>query len=134
MKINTVIWDWNGTIVRDAFLFVDIMNVLLKEKGLPKISLRDYKNRFCFPITKYWKSLGFRFSASSFQTMNKYFIHQYQTRMFEPSIQPGIKGVLQHTKNKNIRQFVLSASENSLLQASIIHYQLERFFWDYIIA
>ena len=132
MKIDNIIWDWNGTIVRDAFLFVDIMNTLLQEKGLPKISLQTYKNRFCFPITKYWKSLGFRFSASSFQTMNNYFIHQYQTRMFEPSLQPGIKSVLQHIKNKNINQFILSASENSLLQASVIHYRLEDFFTDVV--
>ena len=132
MKINNIIWDWNGTIVRDAFLFVDIMNTLLQEKGLPKISLHTYKNRFCFPITKYWKSLGFRFSASSFQTMNNYFIRQYQKRMFEPSLQPGIKSVLQHIKNKKINQFVLSASENSLLQASIRYYRLEKKFTDVV--
>jgi len=45
-----VVWDWNGTLVDDAFIFVDIMNGYLSEFSLPPISLSDYKNNFCFPV------------------------------------------------------------------------------------
>ena len=31
MLIKNIIWDWNGTIVNDAPLFANTMNVLLKE-------------------------------------------------------------------------------------------------------
>ena len=44
-QIKNIIWDWNGTIVNDAFLFVEIMNGVLKKEGLPLISLEDYKNK-----------------------------------------------------------------------------------------
>ena len=37
-----VVWDWNGTLVDDAFIFVDIMNGYLSEFSLPPISLSDY--------------------------------------------------------------------------------------------
>ena len=30
MKYKNIIWDWNGTIVDDAYLFVDIMNKTLE--------------------------------------------------------------------------------------------------------
>ena len=45
---KVVIWDWNGTIVDDAFLFVEIMNNFLEDFGLKKITLEDYRNHFCF--------------------------------------------------------------------------------------
>ena len=31
-KKMIVVWDWNGTIVDDAFVFVNIMNSYLKKK------------------------------------------------------------------------------------------------------
>ena len=49
----SLIWDWNGTIIDDAWLFVDIMNVFLNKEGLPLISLNDYRQHFCFPIQNY---------------------------------------------------------------------------------
>jgi len=38
MKIKNIIWDWNGTIVDDAWVFVEIMNRVLKREGLPLTS------------------------------------------------------------------------------------------------
>ena len=35
MKIENIIWDWNGTIVDDAWVFVEVMNDLLKKKCTP---------------------------------------------------------------------------------------------------
>ena len=29
-----IIFDWNGTLIDDAFVFVDILNILLKESNL----------------------------------------------------------------------------------------------------
>ena len=59
---KNIIWDWNGTIVDDAWVFVDIMNRFLKKNNLPIISLEDYQQNFCFPIQNYWRSLGFKFT------------------------------------------------------------------------
>ena len=63
--IKNIIWDWNGTIVNDASVFVVVMNTVLSRRGLKKISLSDYKQNFCFPIKKYWRFLGFKFNDSS---------------------------------------------------------------------
>ena len=58
-KKMIVVWDWNGTIVDDAFVFVNIMNSYLKKNKLKPISINDYKNNFCFPVINYYKKLGF---------------------------------------------------------------------------
>ena len=67
MVIKNIIWDWNGTIVDDAWVFVAIMNSLLKKGGLPQTDLQYYRKNFCFPIQDYWKGLGFKFTEKSLQ-------------------------------------------------------------------
>ena len=69
MKSNrelVVFWDWNGTIVDDGFVFVNILNVLLEKHNLKKISLAFYKQNFCFPVVDFYKSLGL-YKGSSFR-------------------------------------------------------------------
>ena len=68
-KYNHIIWDWNGTIVDDAFLFVDIMNFFLLERGLPKITIKDYREFFEFPVKNYYLNLGFSFK-NNFKTVD----------------------------------------------------------------
>ena len=41
-----VFWDWNGTIVNDTWLFVELMNQVLKTRNLDLIDKTDYKNLF----------------------------------------------------------------------------------------
>ena len=53
-----VLWDWNGTIVDDAWLFVDILNLLLKKNNKPLVTIKKYKDNFCFPIDQYYKKIG----------------------------------------------------------------------------
>ncbi len=128
MKIKNVVWDWNGTIVDDAWVFVDVMNGLLKKNNLPTISTSDYKKHFCFPIQDYWHFLGFRFSKSEFNTLNFRFIKKYQKKIFLPKIHFGIKDVLTKLNDFKIKQFVLSASEQNLLNKSVKHYNLNYLF------
>ena len=127
-QIKNIIWDWNGTIVNDAFLFVEIMNGVLKKEGLPLISLEDYKNNFCFPITQFWKSLGFVFNRTSFDILNAQFIDNYKKQMFRPKLHKGIIDLFKYIEKKNIHQFVLSASEHSLLKKSVSFYGVKSFF------
>ena len=37
--IQHVIWDWNGTLLDDAQACVDALNVLLRQRRLPAISM-----------------------------------------------------------------------------------------------
>ena len=128
MKIKNIIWDWNGTIVNDAFLFIQIMTGLLKAAGLPQISSVDYKNKFCFPIQNYWRLLVFSFTEKTFNKMNAQFIVNYKKQMYRPLLHLGIKSLFVLLKKRKINQFVVSASENSLLENSIKHYGLSSSF------
>ena len=73
-KFKHIIWDWNGTLLNDAWVFVGVMNSLLKSRNLGQINLRDYRKYFGFPVIEYYKHLGFDFSKESFEDYGKDFI------------------------------------------------------------
>ena len=128
MKSKNIIWDWNGTIIDDAWVFVEIMNGLLKQNALSSITIDDYKKKFCFPIQDYWRSLGFSFTEKEFGILNNKFIKEYQKKMFLPKIHRGVYGLCSELQKNNFNQFVLSASESSLLKKSVVFYGVNKFF------
>ena len=36
-KYSHILWDWNGTLLDDAWLCVEVMNSMLAERDLPQI-------------------------------------------------------------------------------------------------
>ena len=54
-----LIWDWNGTLLDDAWLCRDIMNGQLRRRGLPVLSQEKYEEIFDFPVEKYYGAIVF---------------------------------------------------------------------------
>ena len=54
IPIQYVVWDWNGTLLDDAWVFVDVLNALLISRKLSIINKKQYKNLFCFPIKDFY--------------------------------------------------------------------------------
>jgi len=130
MKKNSfsIIWDWNGTIVDDAFVFIKIMNSFLKERNLPLISLKDYQRFFVFPVKNYYISLGFDFTKESFETLSYEFIAEYKKAMFSPVLVNGVSSLISALNKEKITQAIVSAQENSLLKKAVNYYKLNKNF------
>ena len=101
MKTKNLVlfWDWNGTVVDDSFVFVNILNVLLKKGGLPKITLAFYKENFCFPIVDFYKKLGLYKSPSFFSSLNKDFIQLYNLQKHAPKLKKNIVALIGYLNN-----------------------------------
>ena len=126
-----IIWDWNGTIVDDASVFVKIMNFFLKEKKLPLININQYRNLFEFPLINYYSKLGFDFKEEGFESLGGRFIEQYKKHRFSASLFPKIRHTLAWLDDYGCSQFVVSAQEHSLLSSAIKYYSLSDFFVAY---
>ena len=50
MHYKHIIWDYNGTLLNDVKLCVDVINDLLIKRDLPIMSIRKYKEMFDFPV------------------------------------------------------------------------------------
>ena len=127
-KYKHIIWDWNGTLLDDAWLCVDVMNSLLSKQNLPLLTLDSYRDIFSFPIRTYYDNLGFDYSIESFETVATNFIISYEKRKFECSLRDDALMVLEFFKVKGKKQYILSASKIDSLREITKFYKLEKYF------
>ena len=74
---NTIIWDWNGTLLDDAEICLTAINKMLKARNLPELNLEKYRTVFTFPVIEYYKEVGFDFTLEEWDPVAMEFIRQY---------------------------------------------------------
>ena len=127
-KIKYVIWDWNGTLIDDAWLFVELMNQELKKRNLQLITIQDYRSCFTFPVKRYYEVLGFDFKKENFKEVGYQFIQEFKKRKFEAQLFPDSLKILDLTQKLNIKQSILSAQEHRLLNQTVKQYKIDHYF------
>ena len=127
-KYKHIIWDWNGTLINDAWLFVELMNQELETRNLPLISVSDYRAKFTFPVKKYYENLGFNFEEEDFEKVGLAFINKFKKRNKEPDLYENTYEVLKKIHTLGIDQSIVSAQENNLLNETVRFYKLNNFF------
>ena len=127
-KIKHIIWDWNGTLIDDSWLFVEIMNGELQERNLPLINIESYRRHFTFPVKKYYENLGFDFEKEDFKEVGYNFIKKFKMRKFDANLFPESVKILDYARNLNINQSIVSAQEHNLLNETINHYKIDCYF------
>lgn len=127
-KYKHVIWDWNGTIINDVVLGVDIINGLLKERGLSLLTLDIYREVFTIPVKDYYANLGFDFSKEPFEIVGKYWMDEYEKRKFECRLYEGVVDLMEKINKMGIGQSILSAYSQHTLEEMVDHYDLEKYF------
>lgn len=125
---NHIIWDWNGTLLDDVWLCVEIINSLLKLRHKPTITLEQYQQAFDFPVEDYYHRIGFDFVCESFKSVGTEFILQYNKRKFECSLHSGVVPMLRDIADSGVTQSILSASQLSSLETIVEFFKLRHFF------
>ncbi|MBQ6533170.1 MAG: HAD family hydrolase, partial [Solobacterium sp.] len=61
--MKTVIWDYNGTILDDLDICLQIENEMLKERRMPAwpVDRETYLDHFGFPVIDYYYYIGYTF-------------------------------------------------------------------------
>lgn len=123
-----VIWDWNGTLLNDATLAVQIINEMLEKRGLPVLSYTGYKDVFSFPVKDYYQRIGFDFELESFELPALEFIESYNRQVSGCHLHQDALAVLNYFQSSGIRQFILSAMKQDTLDNCLIHHRIDHFF------
>ena len=92
-KYTHILWDWNGTLLDDMWLCVDVINVLLKKYNKPVLSLIDYQKHFDFPVKDYYERIGFDFKQTPFEIVGTEFINGYYKRWQECKLHKDVEFV-----------------------------------------
>jgi phosphoglycolate phosphatase len=127
-KFKHIIWDWNGTLLNDTALCLNIINGLLKSKNLKTLSLEEYRLIFDFPVKNYYAKAGFNFNGYSFEDVGKEWMDEYEIRKGETILFEGTKEVLDYICSLGIGQSILSAYSLHTLIEIINDHGLSKYF------
>lgn len=115
LRYNTVIWDWNGTLLDDVDISIAATQALLAERGLPLLTNQRYKEVFGFPVRNYYATIGFDFDKEPFEIPANQYMDNYRAMSPDAKLNSEAISTMLKIKELGCRQYILSAMENSLL-------------------
>ncbi|MBL7971686.1 MAG: HAD family hydrolase [Prolixibacteraceae bacterium] len=127
-RIGGVLWDWNGTLLNDTQLAVRTINEMLGKRNLPLLSVADYQDVFKFPVRDYYQKIGFDFESEPFEIPATEFIVRYNEQVNDCSLHADSLRVLKYFQAIGVRQFVLSAMEQDMLEECLSYQKIDHFF------
>ena len=128
MKYKHIIWDFNGTILDDAWLCVEVLCGLLKKRNMPPITLDEYQQLFDFPVIDYYRKIGFNFDKESFDIIADEYIAAYEAEMHNCKLRDGIIEMMDKIKSSHQSQSVLSAAHQDSLEKALTDLSLMPYF------
>ena len=127
-KYKHIIWDWNGTLLDDAWLCVEILNRMLERRGMKTTTLSEYQMYFDFPVINYYIKLGFDFEKEPFDDIAQEYICAYESQRCKCRLREGVIDIVKQFRTRGFLQSVLSASQQSSLIRALEMFGLKDFF------
>jgi phosphoglycolate phosphatase len=127
-NINTIIWDWNGTLLNDVDVSIETINELLAERKLPILTKNRYREVFGFPVKEYYRRIGFNFEEEPFEIPAHQYIERYKQNHSQANLHTSAIKLLEFFKQKGFTQIVLSASEITILREQLQHHDIVHYF------
>ena len=128
-RYKHILWDWNGTLLNDNWLCVEVLNSLLSQIGKPSLSMEAYQQNFNFPVIHFYEFLGFKTDADSFKQLSQSFIAQYEARWLqECSLHADVEALLAQLNSLGISQSILSAAHEDALHVGARHFGIQSHF------
>ena len=126
--IKYIFFDFNGTLLNDVNLCLDLLNEKLASQNKDTLTLDEYKHVFKFPIKDYYRDAGLDFNIESYESMADKFIAKYQPLSLRCGLYECVKPTLKYLYDKGIKLIILSASETNNLNYQVNHYGINSYF------
>ncbi len=128
MKYKNIVWDWNGTLLNDLEAGVDTLNDMLQRRQLLPLTIEEYKEHFEFPVIRFYEKVGFNMKQESFHDLSVDFVETYDKFSGKLALHAEVSEVLQVLRSKGMKQYVLSALREDILQQMIADFQIAPWF------
>ncbi|MDA0339752.1 MAG: HAD hydrolase-like protein [Proteobacteria bacterium] len=123
-----IIWDWNGTLLDDIALCVEVNSAIMVDHGLPELSVDRYQALFGFPIEDYYQRLGFDFAKTPFADLADRYIVDYNARARDMPLHKGALEALKYIAGLGKKQSLLSAAQQDHVEEMLGHFGLSEHF------
>lgn len=125
---ETLLWDWNGTIIDDVEICYEVFCEQRETFGLKEMDLEQYRYHFSFPVINFYRYAGFEGSEEEYGDLASMFIRRYNERRMEAPLQVGVLALLVKVKGAGIRSYVLSAYESNSLKDMVRRLSMGHYF------
>ena len=105
-----IIWDFNGTLLNDTQLSLDVDNNVFEKLGIPAITLDDYRNNMTMPVRDFYSAVGVDYSVHSYETIARLWLDQFNQKAVGVGLVPGALDAIRFFHSQGRSQSVLSAS------------------------
>ena len=103
-RYDTILWDWNGTLLDDLALNLKVENRLLARRGLEQMGSKEiYLEHFGFPIIHFYERLGFDFSKEDYNDVADEYIEVLHELSHEAGLFADAKPALETMQNNGLR-------------------------------
>lgn len=123
-----ILWDWNGTLLDDSSICVDILNTVLTSNNLEPIALETYRNIFEFPVHRFYRNLSSKLDDSTLSSMSKQFMSSYEHVWRNCRLHNDATETLNYFREAEVNQIVLSASNQETLDCCLQYFELSSIF------
>jgi phosphoglycolate phosphatase len=127
-RYRHIIWDWNGTLLDDVDFSIEVMNGLLRRRGLPLLDRPRYHRLFDFPVRTYYERVGLDLARESFEQLSVEWISAYEAGRATCRLQTEAAALLRVIQSAGIAQSILSAYPQKTLQEIVAHFGLSPYF------
>ncbi len=127
--MNYVIWDWNGTLFNDLDVCLYCINRLLYNNGYKTLpTMEAYHKVFGFPIEDYYRRAGFDLSKKPYEVLAHEYMDIYIPMAKLAPLNCDAIEALEKFKNEGSKQFILSASKQSILNEQVSMFNISHYF------
>ena len=125
-RYDTIIWDWNGTLLDDLDLAVGVMNDMLADHQLTKLDKKFYQEIFGFPVQAYYERIGFDLDKYNFDSLSDQFCTTFEIGLSNIDLFPETIPTLSALAEK--QHFILSNTQQDTLTRMLSQYDLGHYF------
>ena len=84
-----IVWDFNGTLLNDAQLSVDLDNYVFEQIGVPPITLEDYRSNMTMPVRDFYPLVGVDYDKHSYEEIARIWLDEFNRKAVGVGLLPG---------------------------------------------
>ena len=105
-----IIWDFNGTLLNDTQLSLDVDNNVFEKLGIPCITIDDYRNNMTMPVRDFYPAVGVDYSVHNYETIARLWLDEFNQKAVGVGLVSGALDAIRFFHGQGRSQSVLSAS------------------------
>jgi len=128
--IESIIWDWNGTILDDVDNNVNAVNMILQKRNLTIITKEEYRKKIKIPIKNFYNEIGLETNDPEIYNLITIDYWKYYNIAYKNNtkVNNGLVNILNKLKENNIKNYLLSATQHDELKKQVESKGMETFF------